>query len=136
MEVITPVDIETAVKSYLTDEYADRGVTSPVSSRVPDKKPARFTVVNRAGGYRPGLVTDTARIEVACYGPTEDDAFDTASLTQGLVHAMQGLTVEGVVVSRVRTVGALANRPHTPSLPPRYRFYVEIDNRMAVEVAV
>jgi hypothetical protein len=133
MEVITPSDIEKAVKTHLIKEYAERGVVSPVSSRVPDKKPPRFTVVNRAGGYRPGLVTDAARIEFACYAPTEQEAFDLASITYGIVHAMHGSIVEGVVVSRVRTVGQLANRPHTPSLPPRYRFYVEIDNRMAVE---
>lgn len=133
MEVITPVDVEAAVRAYLTDAYAARSIAAPVSSRVPDRKPDLFTVVNRAGGFRPGITSDTARIEVACYAATEDAAFDLAALTQGLIHSMQGLTVEGVVVRRVRTVGALANRPHTPSLPPRYRFYVEIDNRMAVQ---
>lgn len=68
----------------------------PVSSRVPDPRPARFVQVRRVGGTPLPPVRDRARLNVHCWAPTEPDAMALASTVRSAMWALSGTELLGV----------------------------------------
>lgn len=70
---------------------------TPVSSRVPDPRPAQFVQVRRVGGTPQPPVQDRARLDVRCWAPEEPDAMDLALTVRAAVWALSGTTLLGGV---------------------------------------
>lgn len=128
-EVILFPDTEALLVDYLTGALPARGFPVPVAVSIPVTRPTAFVVVPRRGGTRRNLVTDQATIGVECYAKTAQAAHDLARMTRGLIHALRGKVVGGVVVQRVQEYAGPANLPDTVSTHSRYVFTVALDVR-------
>ncbi|MCX4606991.1 hypothetical protein [Streptomyces mirabilis] len=117
------------VRAYLRDALVDRGTDVPVGTRVPDPRPARFIRLERVGGARLDLITDRPRIDVHCWGDSEEAATDLAGLARALLLAMPGW--RGVAAYDVAEVGGPNTLPDPESEQPRVAFAVEVSLRGA-----
>lgn len=70
----------------------------PVSSRVPDPRPARFVQVRRVGGTPLPPVRERARLDVHCWAPEEPDAMALALTVRAAMWALSGTELLGVPV--------------------------------------
>lgn len=101
----------------------------PVSTRVPNPRPASFVRVKRAGGGRRNLVTDACLVVVECWAATEPAAAELAELTRARIHALRQTDNGGEWVRRVQDVSGPGAFPDPVSETPRYQFTVQIDTR-------
>ena len=115
------------VRAYLRDALVDRGEDVPVGTRVPSPRPARFIRLERIGGIRVDVVTDRPRIDVHCWGDSEESAHDLAQLARALLLAMPGW--RGVAAYDVGEVGGPNTLPDAESGQPRVVFAVEVSLR-------
>ncbi|MCT9142945.1 hypothetical protein [Streptomyces violarus] len=115
------------VRAYLREQLVARGVDVPVGTRVPDRRPSRFVRLERVGGTRLDLVTDRPRIDVHCWGDSEESATDLASLARSLLLSMPGW--RGAVAYDVVEVGGPNTLPDPTSEQPRVVFAVEVSLR-------
>lgn len=115
------------VRAYLHEQLAARGMGVPVGTRVPSPRPARFVRLERIGGTRVDRITDRPRIDVQCWGDSEESAHDLAQLARALLHAMPGW--RGAVAYDVAEVGGPNNLPDAESGQPRYVIAVEVSLR-------
>ncbi|MEV6836769.1 hypothetical protein AB0N17_20055 [Streptomyces sp. NPDC051133] len=117
------------VRAYLRDTLVAGGYDVPVGTRVPSPRPARFVRLERIGGTRLDLVTDRPRIDVHCWGDSEEDAADLAARVRALLFAMPGW--RGAVAYDVTEVGGPNTLPDPESEQPRVVFAVEVSLRGA-----
>lgn len=73
------------------------GVAS-VSAQMPRTLPSKFVVVERVGGARPNLVTDSARILVQCFAETPEAVESMCGTVDEAMHNAAGTVVDGVFV--------------------------------------
>ena len=132
-EVILFPDAALTVVTYLAAELADRSDTAVVRTRVPDVRPDRFVRVERLGGVRTNLVTDSAVVTVECWAATEADAAELAQLVRALIFASEGTTQGGAAVYNVTEVGGLAHLPDPDTEHQRYVFTAQIGLRGTAE---
>jgi hypothetical protein len=64
-----------------------------VGTKVPDTRPETFVVVQRAGGSRPNLVTDSVRLLVQVYATTVEDVSDFSDAAICALENSQGTIV-------------------------------------------
>ena len=117
------------VRAYLREALVGRGDDVPVGTRVPSPRPARFVRLERVGGTRLDVVTDRPRIDVHCWGDSEESAADLAALARALLFAMPGW--RGAVAYDVAEVGGPNTLPDPDSEQPRVVFAVEVSLRGA-----
>ncbi|AQW55295.1 hypothetical protein ACIQPP_05600 [Streptomyces violaceusniger] len=117
------------VRAYLHGALVARGAGLPVGTRVPDPRPPRFIRLERVGGARLDLVTDRPRIDVQCWGESEEAATDLATLARALLFAMPGW--RGAVAYDVAEVGGPNTLPDPESGQDRVAFAVEVSLRGA-----
>ena len=122
-EVILFPDVEAIAVSYLKDSLAD----TPISTRVPDPRPARFIRVMAVGGSKARLNADSVMLTFQCWEATTVKASELARLARAYVHALAGTDVAGNWVYRVIDVGGPAFAPDPSTNTPRYQFTVSID---------
>jgi hypothetical protein len=115
------------VRAYLRDALVGRGVDVPVGIRVPSPRPPQFVRLERIGGTRLDLVTDRPRIDVHCWGDSDESAADLAALVRALLFAMPGW--RGAVAYDVAEVGGPNTMPDPDSGQPRVVFAVEVSLR-------
>ncbi|CAL9592264.1 hypothetical protein SUDANB1_05249 [Streptomyces sp. enrichment culture] len=115
------------VRAYLREQLVARGTDVPVGTRVPEQRPPRFVRLERVGGMRVDLVTDRPRIDVQCWGDSEESAHDLAQLARALLLAMPGW--RGAVAYDVAEVGGPNTLPDPASGQPRVVFAVEVSLR-------
>lgn len=115
------------VRAYLRDALVERGVDVPVVTRVPSPRPARFVRLERVGGARLDLVTDRPRIDVHCWGDTEEAVADLVQVVRALVLAIPGY--RGVAAYDVAEVGGPNTAPDPVSEQERASFAVEVSLR-------
>ncbi|MFF9088652.1 hypothetical protein ACF1BE_19910 [Streptomyces sp. NPDC014991] len=120
-------DAVALVRAYLRDALVARGADVPVGTRVPSPRPARFVRLERVGGTRLDLVTDRPRLDVHCWGDSEESAADLAALVRALLFAMPGW--RGAVAYDVVEVGGPNTLPDPESQQPRVAFAVEVSLR-------
>lgn len=127
MEPVLFPDTVAVTVVYLRAALAVHGPVVPVVTRVPAARPARFVRLERIGGPRRDLVTDGPRLDVHCWGASEEDAHDLAQLARALLLAMPGW--HGATVYRVEEVGGPNNLPDPESGQARFALAVELHVR-------
>lgn len=129
MEVIVFPDVEAALVTYLTAELANHGRACPVSTQVPNPRPAEFVTIPRKGGTRQTLVSDAATIAVECYAATGALASTLAALVRGLIAALPGTVSGGVTFYRVGEFAGPAMLPDPVSEQSRYVYTASVHFR-------
>ncbi|AKY02181.1 tail terminator [Streptomyces phage SF1] len=117
-------DAAALVCTYLREQLVDREVRVPVGTRVPSPRPARFVRIERIGGLRLDRVTDRPRLDVHCWGASEEDAHDLAQLVRALLLAIPGW--RGAAAYDVAEVGGPNTLPDATSGQDRVALAVEI----------
>jgi hypothetical protein len=120
-------DAVAVVAGYLRAALAARGTPTPVASRVPSPRPARFVRIERIGGPANTPVTDRPRLDVHCWGADESDAHDLMQLCRALLGAARG-PYGGTVLARPAT-GGPQFLPDAESGAARYAFTLDITLR-------
>ncbi|MFF3190557.1 hypothetical protein [Streptomyces misionensis] len=115
------------VRAYLREALVARGDDVSVGTRVPSPRPPRFVTLERVGGTRLDVVTDRPQIDVQCWGASEEDAADLASLARSLLFAMPGW--RGAVAYNVVEIGGPNTLPDPDSGQDRVAFAVEVSLR-------
>lgn len=124
MEVILFPDVEALLVTALPAR-----VGASVSTRVPNPRPASFVRVQRVGGTRPNLITDSATVVVECWAGDSAAAATLGRLTHAHLLALAGSDLPGGFIRAVREVGGLQSFPDPVSGSPRYQFTAQIDTR-------
>ena len=132
-EVILFPDAALVLTSYLSAELTDRSDTAVVRTRVPDVRPDRLVRVERTGGIRTNLVTDSAIVTFECWAASEADAAELGQLVRALIFAVEGTTQTGAAIYNVTEVGGLAHLPDPTTEHQRYIFTAQIGLRGTVE---
>lgn len=132
-EVIIYPDVALTVVTYLRAELADRADTATVGTRIPDVRPDRMVRVERVGGVRTNLITDSALVTVESWAASEADAAELGQLVRALILAAEGTTQAGVVIYKVTEVGGLQHLPDPDTEHERYSFTTQIGLRGTAE---
>lgn len=112
---------------YIREAMAARGDPVQTGTRVPSPRPSRLVTVARIGGARLDLVTDRPRLDVHCWGATEDAAADLVKVVRALTLAAPGW--RGAVVYDVVEVGGPNLLTDAETSLPKFAFAVEISIR-------
>lgn len=82
--------------------YLDGLVTPvPVSSGVPNPRPATFVQVRRVGGPFEWPVRDRARVDIITWAPDEGTAHDLCQTMRSAAHDLRGTATLGAVCYEV-----------------------------------
>lgn len=128
-ELILFLDIEAAVVVQLEDDLADQDRICPVSATIPISRPSEFVTVQRVGGPRRDLVTDSPSLMFDCYAGTGSAACSLANLVRALVHSWAGTFVNDCFVYQVTEFAGPQLMPDPRSTQSRYRFTASLDVR-------
>lgn len=109
----------------------DAALTVPVSTRVPNPRPAVFVRVARVGGARVNLVTDAPVLVVECWAASSVAAAELARLARAHLFALEGSTTAGAWVRKVLDVAGPQSFPDPVSESPRYQFTAQLHLRGA-----
>lgn len=110
-ELIVPAPAVAVAVKLLNDRVAP-----PVSSKVPNPRPATFVRVSRAGGGMSNIVTDRPWLIFECWAPTEAEAEMLANLVGAHLKAAQFETINGAKLLGWSEAGrASFNDPAVPS---------------------
>lgn len=101
----------------------------PVSTDVPNPRPAEFVRVTRVGGARRDLVTDLPLVVVECWATDETAAADLVRRARAYVFALAQSSVGGEWVRAVTEVGGVQFFPDPESATPRYQFTAQLQTR-------
>lgn len=115
-EALAPADLEAVVVGLLA---------GPVSTKIPNPRPAEFTRVTRAGGAPINLVQSNARLLVECFADDSVSAFDRARAAWAALWAAQRSTVGGAWIARVEMTEPV-NFPDDITGLARYQFVAQL----------
>jgi hypothetical protein len=121
-------DAEAITVNYLRTALDAEGDAVPVLTRVPEVRPGVFVLVERVGGVRSTLVTDTARLDVQAWAASGEQAADVAALARTLLLAIPPAT-GGAHITRVIETAGPQWLPDDQTGTPRYVLTVEITFR-------
>lgn len=124
MTSLAPVDIEGAFVTYLNAQ-----LTPPVSTRVPNPRPASHVRVQVVGGDVPNVTLEAPRLLVECWAATSTGAALLARQAWARISETPGTTVGDAFVSRVRSSRPV-NFPDPDTTSPRYQFTVDLRVKM------
>ena len=116
-------NVEAALVGYLSTK-----VGVPVSTRVPNPRPASFVRVQRTGGAEQNLVQERPVVLVECWAATDAAAWALASTAWGALQG-RGDKTSGSVEFTPSTTGALSspvNYPDPSTSSARYQFTAEL----------
>lgn len=127
-QLVTFPDAVALVVSYLNGV-----LTEPVSSRVPNPRPAAWVTVSRAGGTARNALVDAPLLAVDAWAASgEPEAHDLAQRARAWLHAAVGQVVDGTVVYRCDEASGPAPNPDPVSEVPRFSFAVQLAVRGTV----
>lgn len=115
---LAAVSAATVLVADLKAQYATRGITAVVGTRIRDPRPQRFTRLRLNGGGR-GVVTSKPMITVECWAETDTAAEELALITEGLIDTLPDRVG---ICYKISHVGGLADIPDPDSGNPRYVF--------------
>lgn len=117
------------VEQWLCDNLAIESL--PVSTAIPNPRPAEFFRVVRTGGPIATRVSDQPTVAVEAFAANEGRALSLLSAARAWLHDAQGNTVNGVMVKTVTESAGPGNLPH-PDIPgARYTMTVALHLRSA-----
>jgi len=128
-EVIVFPDTEAAAIEWLTADLTAYDRPCMVANSVPTTRPTEFVTVQRTGGPRRDLVTDSAQLTFDCYAAKASDAATLANLVRGLVTSWRGQSAGGFTVYQVQEFAGPVLMPDPLSKKARYRFTASLDVR-------
>lgn len=129
MGIILFPDIEAAVMTQLESDLVDYDRECPVSQSVPIARPSEFVTVQRTGGPKRDLVTDSASLTFECWSDSGGGAATLANLVRAIVHSWQGQRIGGAIVYQVQEFAGPGWLPDPVSKQARYTFTASIDVR-------
>lgn len=117
-----PARLEQALVAYLSS------VGAPVSTRVPNPRPASFVRVTRTGGFRSNTGQSQPRILIECWGGSDSAAWALVEKTWPLIASSDepDQIAPGVEVMSVDDLGEPVNFPDVSSGSPRYQFTAQL----------
>jgi hypothetical protein len=131
-EIIMFPDIEDIAAAELEIALADYDREVPVSVTVPNPRPPEFVTVQRKGGLKRDLVTDSASLAFECWAMTGASAASLAALVRAIVHSWRGTTlIGGTIVYHISEFAGPAYLPDPVSKQARYTFTAALDVRGA-----
>lgn len=126
----TPSGVAVTV-AYLKAQFASRGETAKVASKIPSPRPAKFVKVRLMGGTRSDVVRYAPMLVFECWANDDITAENLGILTEALVNSMPDLLP---ACTSVIEVGGLVDQPDPDSQSPRYVFTKQIYLRAATLV--
>lgn len=119
---IAAPDWRRAVQVHLTGQ-----LSVPVSSDIPEPRPAEFVTLMATGGPgRAGVVQYGTTVMFRGWGQSEPAAWDVANAARSALLALDEVTVGGVQFYRVREVGALVPMPDPVSSQQRWQGTIQM----------
>lgn len=123
-EAIAPPDAEALAVAYLRAQFAARGETATVATKVPSTRPARMVRISLADTIEATPLHSYARLIFECSAPTEPAASALARTAYALMRAVDGEDGAAKWVADVVTVGGPSNFPD--EVGPRYQFTLDL----------
>lgn len=127
MTSLAPPDVEKAFIAYL-----NAALTPPVSSRVPNPRPASFVRVQVIGGDTLAVVIDAPRLLVECWAADQGAAFALARQAWARMSETRAAWVGEVWVSSVN-LSRPVNFPDPDTTSPRHQFTADLRVAMTKE---
>ncbi|MBW3663572.1 MAG: hypothetical protein KY469_10775 [Actinobacteria bacterium] len=122
-------DIEAALVAWLPTVLAAHGIDQPVTTRVPNPRPARFIRVVRTGGPQRNVVVDGAQVTFECWDDDAPAAAHTARIVRAVVAAARNVrTPSGELIYHTDEFSGPALLPDV-SGQPRYSWTVQLHTR-------
>ena len=110
---LTLANVEAALVGYLATK-----VTVPVSTRVPNPRPASFVRVQRTGGAGQNLVQERPVVLVECWAATDTAAWALAVKAWGALQGREPVSSTTASTSRPPTTPPFRPRSTTPTRAP------------------
>lgn len=117
---LTLANVEAALVGYLATKVA-----VPVSTRVPNPRPASFVRVQRTGGAEQNLVQERPVVLVECWAATDTAAWALAVKAWGAIQGREPVEHNGVELSPV-SLSSPVNYPDPSTSSARYQFTAEL----------
>jgi hypothetical protein len=117
---LAPPDVEKAFVTYL-----NAALTPPVSTRVPNPRPAAHVRVQVVGGDSPNVALDAPRLLIECWGADQGAAWALAREAWACVSETRAAWAGGVWVSSV-SLSRPVNFPDPDTASPRYQFTADL----------
>ena len=128
-DVIAFPDVEAALVGWLTAALPGYGITAPVSTQVPNPRPAQFIRVLRTGGPEQNLVVDGAQVTVECWDNSAPAAAATARTVRAVLKSVKNVTTtSGDLLYGTEEFAGPALLPDV-SGQPRYSWTVQVHAR-------
>lgn len=123
-------DAELLVAIYLRTQLPLVGWTGiTVVTQIPNPRPTQFVLLQRTGGPKRDLVTDSAQISFEAWSNNHTNAHDLMASTRMLVNGLRNSVLQGYAVYRIQEFSGPQNLPD-PAVPyPRYIWTAIIDIR-------
>lgn len=109
-------DAELVAVTYLRGRFG----SAPVSTKVPNPRPATFVRLWRSGGVPRNRLVDYAQLTVECWGADKPTAMALARQAQTLL--LNAASVDGIALCRRVEAGSLYYDPDPASGQERYTF--------------
>ena len=104
-------NIEALCVQFLSSEFAARGDSVHVSTRMPSPRPEKAVRVTRTGGGRTNVGMDAPQVLFECWASSDYESSELARITRALVGSMDSFGSE---------MGSVVNYPDGSGLP-RYQ---------------
>jgi hypothetical protein len=123
-------DAAVAVIGALNDQLDDLGhAGTPVRSKVPNPRPAKFVTVFRTGGPRVNVVTDAAQLTIEAWASSDHEAHNLAQACRAILGALEGTVAGGTTVYGVDEFSGPGFLPDPASSQSRYTWSVVVNVR-------
>ena len=125
--ILAPVDVEGAFVTFLNAE-----LTPPVSTRVPNPRPASHVRVQVVGGAVDNIAFESPRLLVECWAATSVAAAALARQAWAQIQSTRYTTV-GTAFVLSTNLSRPVNFPDPDTTSPRYQFTADLRVAMTEE---
>lgn len=124
-EVVVFGDLEGVAVAWLKPRLT--GIK--IATEVPTPRPPELVKVTLTGGSEPNPVTEWSQLTFECWAAGSPRASEISRLVKAHLGAMEGETIAGVFIRKVRTVGTPVSFPDPETNLPRYQYTAELQHR-------
>lgn len=112
--------------AFLKAQFASRGETAKVASKVPNPRPNRLVRVSYAGGVRANVGYDAPRVTFDSWDQDEVAAAALHRLTRAVMGSIEGQTIGSNWVAQAKETGNPGLYPDPDTNLPRFQFTCEL----------